>query len=92
MRKRVLDVALTTQSQCPKARFGGPSAHEMMLVEVLQFSRIQYRAPVCEHVQPKLRQTRQADVHCLMIGETNICDDLGKTHDRRTVWRFSRRF
>ena len=50
MRKRVLDVTLTTQSQCPKARFGRPSAHEMMLVEVLQFSRIQYRAPVCEHV------------------------------------------
>ena len=50
MRKRVLNVALTTQSQCPKARFGRPSAHEMMLVEVLQFSRIQYRAPVCEHV------------------------------------------
>ena len=62
MRKRILDVALTTQSQCPKARFGGPGAHEMMLVKVLQFSRIQYRASMREHVQPKLQQTRQADV------------------------------
>ena len=64
----------------------------MVLVEVLQFSRIQYRAPVREHVQPKLQADSSGGSPLKVIGETNIGDDLRETHDRRAVWRFSRRF
>jgi hypothetical protein len=60
-----------------------------MLVEENQLGGIQCGAAVCERIQLKLPSFLAKEVLKNEKGKTNIVNDLGEIHDRRTVWRFN---